>query len=86
MTHAELQQSDCLFLPRGWHHHVFSEADPISGSNVAVNIWVHGGEASGVLLEDVQRLAAIGLDESVDQGSSERVVVVSSGGTLRDEL
>ena len=31
---------DCLYLPRRWHHHVFTEADPDEGFNAAVNIWI----------------------------------------------
>jgi len=39
-SYAHLKPSDCLYLPRGWHHHVFSEADPVGGYNLALNIWV----------------------------------------------
>ena len=63
MTHATLREADCLFLPRGWHHHVFSVPDPHSGSNIAVNIWTfrRGDAAAGVRLGGVQRLAEEGL-------------------------
>ena len=36
-----MQPGDCLYLPQGVHHHVFSEADPTLGFNLAINIWVY---------------------------------------------
>ena len=39
-SYAMVEESDCLYLPNGWHHHVFSEADPVGGYNLALNIWV----------------------------------------------
>ena len=36
-----VQPGDCLYLPKGVHYHVFSEADPELGFNLAVNIWVY---------------------------------------------
>ena len=39
-SYAELHASDCLYLPHGWHHHVFSEADPSGGYNLALNVWI----------------------------------------------
>jgi hypothetical protein len=39
-SYALLEPSDCLFLPMNWHHHVFSEADPEAGYNLALNLWV----------------------------------------------
>lgn len=39
-SYAELHPSDCLYLPRNHHHHVFSEADPDGGYNLALNMWV----------------------------------------------
>ena len=38
---CHVQPGDCLYLPRGFHHHVFSEADADEGFNAAINIWVH---------------------------------------------
>ena len=38
---CQVQPGDCLYLPRGFHHHVFSEADAEEGFNAAINIWVH---------------------------------------------
>lgn len=38
--YAALGPSDCLYLPSGWHHHVFSEADPEGGFNLALNLWI----------------------------------------------
>ncbi len=37
---ARLGPSDCLYLPNGWHHHVFSEADGTAGYNLAINLWI----------------------------------------------
>jgi len=37
--YAELTRGNCLYLPRKWHHVVFSEAEPQSGYNLAINIW-----------------------------------------------
>ena len=37
---ATLHADDCLFLPNGWHHHVFSEADASAGYNLALNLWI----------------------------------------------
>ena len=39
-TYAELNPSDCLYLPRMWHHHVFSVADRTTGYNLAINMWI----------------------------------------------
>jgi tetratricopeptide (TPR) repeat protein len=39
-SYLELRPADCLFLPSGWHHHVFSEADADDGYNLATNMWV----------------------------------------------
>ena len=39
-TYAELNPSDCLYLPRMWHHHVFSVADGTTGYNLAINMWI----------------------------------------------
>ena len=36
-----VEPGDCLYLPRGVHHHVFSEADAEAGFNLAINIWVY---------------------------------------------
>ena len=41
---ASLEPGDCLYLPRHWHHHVFSEADPEEGFNLALNIWANREE------------------------------------------
>lgn len=38
--YAELRPTDCLYLPDGWPHHVFSEADADAGFNLAINVWV----------------------------------------------
>lgn len=38
-TYAEIHAGDCLYLPRGHHHHVFSEADPDLGFHLGVNLW-----------------------------------------------
>ena len=40
-TVCAVQPGDCLYLPQGVHHHVFSEADAALGYNLAVNIWVY---------------------------------------------
>jgi len=40
-TYCELGPGDILYLPRGHHHHVFSEPDPDEGSNLALNVWIH---------------------------------------------
>jgi len=48
-SYAALRPSDCLYLPSGWHHHVFSEADAAGGYNLALNLWVSREETlSGV--------------------------------------
>jgi len=39
-SYASLGPADCLYLPNGWHHHVFSEADTDSGYNLALNLWI----------------------------------------------
>ena len=39
-SYAALSPSDCLYLPNGWHHHVFSEADTDAGYNLAINLWI----------------------------------------------
>ena len=39
-SYAYLAPSDCFYLPNGWHHHVFSEADPDGGYNLALNLWI----------------------------------------------
>ena len=39
-SYASLEPSDCLYIPNGWHHHVFSEADASGGYNLALNLWV----------------------------------------------
>ena len=38
--YAALGPADCLYLPSGWHHHVFSEADAGGGYNLALNLWI----------------------------------------------
>ena len=61
-SYAHIGAGDCLFLPRSWHHHVFSEADAVTGYNLALNLWIDrdatvtggggggsGGDASGAL-------------------------------------
>ena len=52
-SYAELRTSDCLYLPNGWHHHVFSEADLDAGYNLAINIWVHREETLASRLSGV---------------------------------
>ena len=48
-SYASVQPSDCLYLPIGWHHHVFSEADAGGGYNLALNIWIERAETvSGI--------------------------------------
>jgi len=37
--YARLERGDCFYLPRTWHHVVFSEAGAESGFNLAVNLW-----------------------------------------------
>ena len=39
-SYASLGPSDCLYIPSGWHHHVFSEADTSGGYNLALNLWI----------------------------------------------
>jgi tetratricopeptide (TPR) repeat protein len=39
-SYTQIDAGDCLFLPRNWHHHVFSEADGATGYNLAINLWV----------------------------------------------
>ena len=46
-SYARLQPADCLYLPRGWHHHVFSEADMDSGYNLALNLWISREDMQG---------------------------------------
>uniref|UniRef100_A0A7S0L256 JmjC domain-containing protein n=1 Tax=Coccolithus braarudii TaxID=221442 RepID=A0A7S0L256_9EUKA len=39
-AYTQVHAGDCLYLPRYHHHHVFSEADPQTGYNLAINVWV----------------------------------------------
>eukprot|EP00966_Prymnesium_polylepis_P028168 651200-Prymnesium_polylepis.1 len=69
MTYARLEASDCLYLPHGWHHHVFSQPDAAAGYNLAINIWVyrkHEEPGRGWSLDEVQR-AVRGAFEGMDE-------------------
>ena len=72
-TSCTVQPGDCLYLPQGVHHHVFSEPDATLGFNLAINIWVYrpgegnahrpAGEEAFTLDRLQALLAADGKDE-----------------------
>ena len=39
MRYAKLERGDCFFLPRGWHHVVFSVVGTPANFNLAINFW-----------------------------------------------
>mmetsp|Transcript_39654 Transcript_39654/g.91068 ORF Transcript_39654/g.91068 Transcript_39654/m.91068 type:complete len:251 (+) Transcript_39654:63-815(+) len=96
MRYARLAPSDCLYLPQGWHHHVFSEADEKAGFNLAVNMWIYrDGEHpnAGWSLEMIHRELSHALDgvesgaNSPDSSDAENAAdSLQATRSLRDEL
>ena len=74
-TVCHVQPGDCLFLPRGHHHHVFSEADSEQGFNLAINIWVH---PPGPTASDTPKPSKLSL------GRLQRVLVDAGAGPVAD--
>jgi len=66
-SYAQLHAGDCLYLPRGHHHHVFSEADAQLGFHLAVNLWFN----RNATLSRFRDAPANGGDASLEQLSKE---------------
>ena len=92
MISASLEASDCLYLPQGWHHHVFSQPDAEAGYNLALNVWVYReGEEPGAgwSLDEVQRgvSRAYRMHGGTEAaGTSEPAAAQAQGSKFHDEL
>ena len=58
-SYCAVGPGDCLYLPRGVHHHVFSEADADDGFNLALNVWIDREATVGPPAADDVRLPTL---------------------------